>query len=179
MTGKSQTATDLVNVARDTAMGANKAALVSFLADPNVSDLDKQKAASGVLDKENSIYSTSNVLSNLAIQAPAGANEPVETELARVSMADAINEVNSYKREKQALLNREAAKSDTGTMAAFAGLVQTLVPGIAEGETGSILSQLTGNSAESYASAFTLMGTGKASIRDAIDQLPLRNVWRW
>lgn len=172
MTGKSQTATDLVNVARDTAMGANKAALVSYLADPKVSDLDKQKAASGVLDKENSIYSTSNVLSNLAIQAPAGPSEPVETELARVSMADAINEVNSYKRDKQALLNREAAKSDTGTMAAFAGLVQTLVPGIAEGETASIVSQLTGNTASAYASSFTLMGGQKAGIREAIGQLP-------
>lgn len=173
MTGKSQTATDLVNVARDTAMGANKAALVSYLADPNVSDLDKQKAASGVLDKENSIYSTSNVLSNLAIQAPAGPSEPIETELARVSMADAINEVNSYKRDKQALLNREAAKSDTGTMAAFAGLVQTLlVPGIAEGETASIVSQLTGNTASAYASSFTLMGGQKAGIREAIGQLP-------
>lgn len=172
MTGQSQAASDLVNTARDAAMGANKAALVSYLADPKVGDLEKQQAAAGVLDKANSIYSTSNVLSNLALQAPAGPNEPVETEMGRVSMADAINEVNAYKRDKQALLNREAAKGSDSTLAAVAGLVQTLIPGFAEGETGSISSQLSGNTAGSYANAFTLMGSEKANIREAINQLP-------
>jgi hypothetical protein len=172
MTGKSQTAQDLVGASRDAAMGANKAALVSYLADPNVSDVDKQRAAAGVYDQTNAIYSTSNVLSNMALSAPAGTKEPVETETARISMADAINEVNDVKRQKQALLNQEVAKADPDMGKALAGFLETLTPGLPEKHVGSIANGLMNGEGHAYAAAAVLMGQSQAAINNTILQAP-------
>lgn len=170
--GKSETAQALLSTSKDAMMGGNKAALVAYLADPKVSDEDKRNVALGTLDKTNDIYSTSNVLSTNALIAPAARNEPVETEAARISMADAINEVNAYKRDSQALLNQEVAKADPNMGKAFVGFLETLTPGLPEKHVGSILNGLRNGDGHAFAEAATLMGNSQQEINDTISKAP-------
>lgn len=170
--GKSETAQTLLSTSKDAMMGGNKAALVAYLADPKVSDEDKRNVALGTLDRTNDIYSTSNVLSTNALIAPAAPNEPVETETARISMADAINEVNAYKRDSQALLNQEVAKADPNMGKAFVGFLETLTPGLPEKHVGSILNGLRNGDGHAFAEAATLMGNSQQEINDTINKAP-------
>ena len=115
----SQTLDSLASFAKAHNFGKNKQALAEYLADPDVGDAEKHDAAIGTLDVENEMYSLRNSFSTEMLEADSE-GESVEAEFVRVSLADAIVEVNQVKGAQQSLLNREASKLNPTAMGAWA-----------------------------------------------------------
>lgn len=171
MEGKSAAAQELLRVAREKSVGKTQVALSNLLVDPTISDAQKQAAALGALDNTNEMYNTSNILSRESVIAPAG-RESVETETARVSLADSINEINAVKRDQQALFNAEIAKSDPNMRETVEDVINYLMPFAQQNLTGSILDAARGGEKHSFAEAFTLLGDAKMDIKKLVENVP-------
>lgn len=171
MEGKSQAVKELLNVAREKSFAKSQQALANVLIDPNIADEQKQAAATNVLDAANALYNTSNMLSQEALVADAG-KEPVETETARISMSEAIGEVNQYKKAKQAILNSEIAKVDPNMLESVSSVISFMLPFTQQAQTGAILDGLRKGDKHSFAEAFTLLGQSKMDIKGMVSQLP-------
>ena len=171
MTGKSQAADELLRVAREKSVEKSQVALSNILIDPSVSDADKQATANAALDVSNKVYSTSNMLSREALVADAG-HESVETERARISMADAIGEVNAVKKQQQAILNAEIAKKDPNMIQSGVSIINYLMPYSQQLLTGSISDGLLKGDGHAFATALTLLGDSKEDLKETLSKLP-------
>lgn len=171
MTGQSRMAEQLVSMVREKNFGRTRAALVDFLADPSVPDSEKQEASLRVLDANNELYNTRNLLSAEALVAPSG-NESPEVELTRIDFADQFVQVNAYKAEAQKMLNSEAARSNIGAVNAFADVFGYFLPFVEGKYAGDLLSDLRAGDETAYAESLTLLGESKVDIRKVLEQLP-------
>lgn len=102
-------------------------ALVQIIQDPSISEEEKTKA----LDDYNNLQMSELSLNKLVMTESIAADDPGEDyrqEFVRVNTLDAIGEVNDVKRQRQALLNLEAAKSNTETLKAFKDLFVFMLP---------------------------------------------------
>lgn len=171
MEGRSQSSQELLRVARENSVAKSQQALSNILIDPNVSDADKQATAAAALDVANKVYSTSNMLSRESLVADAG-HESVETEYARVSMADAIGEVNDYKKAKQAILNTEVAKNDPNMRDTVEDVINYMMPFAQQNLAGGVLDGLRKGDKHSYAEALTLLGNSKMDIKEILTKMP-------
>lgn len=171
MEGKSQASQAILDTAKAQTFTQQRQALVNMMVDPSVSDEEKHRAAMNLYDEQNSAYNIRNTLSSNAIIAPSG-RENTEMEFTRVNLSDAIDSVNQYKREAQAILNEEVAKTDTETMHAFADAFQYFVPFVESKYAGTVLSDLRGGDASAYGKAFTLLGNAKMDVKEMLAQVP-------
>lgn len=171
MSGKSAAAHELLNVAREKSVKSTQLALSNILVDPTISDEQKQAAAMGALDTTNEMYNTSNILSRESLIASAG-RESVETETARISLADSIGEINAVKREQQKMFNAEVAKTDPNMRETVEDVINYLMPFAQQNLAGSILNDVRGGEKHSFAEAFTLLGDAKMDIKKAVENVP-------
>lgn len=171
MSGKSAAAQELLSVAREKSVKSTQLALSNLLIDPTVSDEQKQAAALGALDTTNEMYNTNNILSRESLIAPAG-REAIETETARVSLADSIGEINAVKREQQKMFNAEIAKSDPNMRETVEDVLNYIMPFAQQNLTGSILNDIRKGEKHSFAEAFTLLGDAKMDIKKAVENVP-------
>lgn len=141
--------------------------LVSVLTDPNISDEQKQAAASNVYDVNNKMYSISNVLSSEALDAPVK-NEPVEAERVRVNIANSIHEVNDVKAQQQQFLNSAVASQDPNLQDKIVDFATMLIPGSDQIMTSKIRAAATGEQLSSWAHSFLELGQSKQDIRDLV-----------
>jgi hypothetical protein len=169
--GKSQTADDLAQMAKDQQYQQSQQGLISVLSDPKVSDADKRLAADKVYDEGSALYNTRNILSSRALEEPSG-RESVEQEVVRVNLAESINEINDYKRKSQEILNRSVAEKNPEMGKIMSDVVDMFMPFVEQKYAGSIVADLKDNKPGAYGSAVTLLGDTKMSIRDMLTGLP-------
>lgn len=172
-TGSSPSAEAILNTARAKSIQAARGDVIDFLANPEATDEEKQSVANQYLDEANEQHNIRNIVSLETLADDAGP-ESVEEEFVRVGLADSIENVNEYKRQAQALLNREVAKSSTDTMDAFMDIAEILVPFTESKNIGSILAEYRGegNKVGAYTKALTLLGDAKSDLRGVLENLP-------
>ncbi len=142
-------------------------ALTNILRDPSVSEKQKQKALE---DYQN--YSLTNFSLNKAVMTESlvadDEGENPRQERVRVNYIDAINEVNQSKREMQALLSREAAKTDPSTLKALKDIVtDSILPFYHSGYIAKQTYEDTGSIWEGI-KAFVASGEAQKKMRDSI-----------
>jgi len=169
--GKSSTADDLTQMAKDQQYQQSQQGLISVLSDPNVSDEEKKQAANRVYDEGSALYNTRNMLSSRALQEPSG-SESVEQEVVRVNLASSINEINDYKRKSQEILNQSVAEKNPAMGKIMSDVVDMFMPFVEQKYAGSIVGDLKDNKPGAYGAAVTLLGDTKMSIRDMLTGLP-------
>lgn len=170
--GKSATADDLVQVAKDQQYQQSQQGLIHVLSDPNISDADKQLAAAKVFDEGSDLYNTRNMLSSRVLEEPSG-NESVEQEVVRTNLASSINEINEYKRQSQAVLNAAIAEKNPETGKILSDVIDIFMPFVEQKYAGSIVADLRDEKVGSYGAALTLLGDTKMSIREMLVGLPM------
>lgn len=169
--GKSQASETIFDLAKQQSFNQQKQALVDYLIDPKVSDEEKAKATASVLDWNNERYNVRNTLSTNALIAPSG-RENTEQEFVRINLSDSVAAVNSYKREAQAVLNREVSDTDSEGMAAFAEAFQYFVPFVENKFAGDVLSDLQEGKVGSYGKAMAMLGSAKMDIKEMLNRVP-------
>lgn len=152
----------------------SKKVMLDVLASPDFSDEQKQAAAGAVLDLNNEMYSVDSILAAESLGAE-NSNEPPEAEYVRVSMAEAIGELNQFKEDAQALLNHEASKTNPNAIMAFADVFEYMIPFIESKFAGSVLSDMRGGDRSAYLKAFTMLGNSKKEIRDMLYEMPVQD----
>lgn len=172
-TGSSPSAEAILNTAKQQSLQAARGDVIDFLANPEATDEEKQNVANKYLDEANEQYNIRNIVSLETLAEDSGV-ESVEQEFVRVGLADSIEEVNEYKRQSQALLNREVAKSNTETMDAFMDIFGYFTPFVESKNIGAILSDYRGgdDKVASYGKALTLLGNAKTELKDVLQNLP-------
>ena len=161
----------LLRLTKEKSYTKSRQALVDLLADPNYSDEDKSVAVNKVMDIKSEQYSMRNILSEEALIAPSH-GESVEGEAARVSLADAISEINIYKDKQQKLLNMEVSKLNADTANVFGDLLEYALPFVAQKFTSDILDGVRNGEGWAFDEAFTLMGSTKNEIRTNLLKMP-------
>ena len=169
--GKSATADDLTQMAKDQQYQQSQKGLISVLSDPSITDDEKKLAAGRVYDEGSALYNTRNMLSSRALEEPSG-RESVEQEVVRINLADSINDINDYKRKSQEILNSAVAAKNPETGKILSDVVDMLVPFVEQKYAGSIVGDLRDNKPGAYGAALTLLGDTKMSIREMLTGLP-------
>lgn len=172
MEGKSSTADDLVDYAKQTQFEKSRQSLVGVLVDPAIPDDVKKQAAMRVYDQQSDLYNTRNILSQQALEGDAG-KESVEQSVVRVSLADSIQKINEYKLNQQKVLNGEAAKANPDAGKAFSDIFDMMVPFVEQKYAGTISADLKEGKAGAYGQALTLLGNSKMDIKDMLVGLPI------
>lgn len=168
---QSEAYNNIMSMIKDKTFEANRSAFVDFLADPSVSDGEKKLAAEAMLDREAEAYSPQNIIATASLVEEDGPNEPIEKENGRIALADVMYEVQQRKGEMQNLLNREVAKSDISTKTATLDFLQYMMPFMESTFAGKIKADLEEDDS-AFLDAFTLLGSAKSEIRDAIKNAP-------
>lgn len=171
MQGKSATADDLTQMAKDQQYQQSQQGLISVLSDPSVSDADKRLAAGRVYDEGSDLYNTRNMLSSRALEEPSG-TESVEQEVVRINLAESITQINDYKLKTQAILNASVAAKNPDAGKILSDVVDMFVPFVEQKYAGSIVADLRDDKPGSYGAALTLLGDTKMSIREMLTGLP-------
>ena len=169
--GKSATADDLTQMAKDQQYQQSQQGLVSVLTDPNITDDEKKLAAGKVYDEGSALYNTRNMLSSRALEEPSG-NESVEQEVVRINLADSINDINDYKRKSQEILNGAVAAKNPEMGKIMSDVVDMFMPFVEQKYAGAIVGDLKDNKPGAYGAALTLLGDTKMSIREMLSGLP-------
>lgn len=169
--GKSSTADDLTQMAKDQQYQQSQQGLVSVLTDPSITDDEKKLAVGKVYDEGSALYNTRNMLSSRALEEPSG-SESVEQEVVRINLADSINDINDYKRKSQEILNGAVAAKNPAMGKILSDVVDMFVPFVEQKYAGSIVADLRDNKPGAYGAALTLLGDTKMSIRDMLTGLP-------
>lgn len=174
---QSLTADKMVNDIRASESQITATALSEFLVDPTYDDATKQKIAKDFLDKESKRYNVRNTLSQKVLAEPIEENE--EQAAVRLNVGAWIDEVNSFKKKEQALVNAEIMKSDASTSAAFMDIAQYLTPYMESAMVGKLVKdfrsmQETGEDATGIAAdAMVLLGSAKMEIVEALKKMPV------
>lgn len=145
--------------------------LADILADPSVSDEQKQAVADAYLDESSSLYSLRNVVSAEALVEDVD-DETEESSNARISVADNLEAVNEYHRQKQIRLNRELAAQDPTMLETAAGFLEIMAPYAEQTITGNMLSEVRNGDKTAYLEAFSLLGSSKEAIADNLRKVP-------
>lgn len=172
--GKSAAADALVEQVRQKSLQLNTQALVNVLADPNISDEEKQAAALSALDVTAAQYDVRNLLSVEAAAANIPNEEP-RAEMHRVDVASIITGVNEFKKQEQALLNSELAKEDGDTIKQIGDALGYFLPFAESKVAGSILSRMREGDAAAYGEALVLLGEAKMDIREMLERTPVED----
>ncbi len=125
--GTSQLAETITQEERDAALLADQRALGELIADESIDQETKQLSASAFIDSVNSRYQPRDLLSTkAAVQDSLGEN--AEQETVRVNTSSIIREVNQAKKQRQAILNKEVARSNPDTMDTVVDFMELMVP---------------------------------------------------
>lgn len=170
-------ADNMVQSLREQEASLSAAGLSEFLVDPSYDDATKSRIAREFLDKESARFNVRNTLSQKVLAEPIEENE--EQAAVRLDVGAWVNEVNSYKKKEQALINSEVAKNDIETATAFMDVVQYLSPYMESAMVGKLVKdfrtkQETGEDATGVAAdAMVLLGSAKMEMVDALKKMPL------
>lgn len=172
MEGKSQSADELVEYARQQQFEQSRSALVGIMVDPTISDDVKRQAALNVYDTSSAMYNTRNILSAKALEEDAG-KESVEQEVVRVSLADSIQEINDYKLRQQEIINASVASKNPDSGKALSDIIDMFIPFVEQKFAGTISADLKEGKAGAYGQALTLLGNSKMDIKQMLVGLPI------
>lgn len=172
MTGKSDLSDTLVADARQKAIAGNTKALVSVLADPNLSDDQKRQAAMNALDETGAQYEVRNLLSYEALKAPVQLESP-RAEEQRIDTATIIQGVNEFKKQEQAILNAELNQEDPAAIRQIGNVLEYILPFVEGKVAGQVLSRMQDGDATAYVEALTLLGESKVDLQNILRSVPV------
>lgn len=170
-TGSSVAADRILQMAKEKSFSRAREAFTDFLADPEVSDGAKQRLASDYLDVQNERFNIRNIVSEESLISDSG-SETVEQENVRVSLADAIEEINEYKREAQALLNQEAAQANKGVTDSYFDIVEYIMPYVESKFVGETLNEYRGGDSSAFIKSAFLLGNAKEELVEGLRKMP-------
>lgn len=171
-TGAAPTSTsDMLKKANERNFAGAKSALIDILADPDISDEEKMQASSGLMNIESEGKDLSTILAYRSLENEESDGNG-ETEFTRVALADAIEDVQSYNKEAQRVLNETKMGSSHGA-AEFMLDFATLVTPFAEARmmTGIANDLRDGKDGALNEAIFTL-GSLKTDLKEMVTKLP-------
>lgn len=177
-TGLSTTSEELLQRVRTSELEGLKAAVMDFVADPNIDDDTKLNTIGSMTDIQNEMFNSRNLLSTKALSVDSGFETPKE-EAVRVDIAGAINEINEFKKWKQAVINREVAKADVSTGKAVMDIMSFIAPYTEQARITDIVTEFNkqqeagANSLELVAEAVTFMGSMKSDIKEYLTKMSI------
>ena len=157
--------------ARSFAMEAERKAMADILTDPDISDEAKQSAADAFLDANSSLYNVRNIASAEALIADVN-DETEESSDARINVADRLQDINEYHRERQIRLNRELASQDPSMLEVGAGFLEIMAPYAEQTISANTLSEIRDGDKGAYLEAFTLLGSSKEEFANTLSRVP-------
>lgn len=172
--GQSVLGSQLRDKARQDHQAYYKNALVSVLADPNISIEAKDAAVNKVYNKDSSLYSETRILQSGALSAPV-ANENAEEESRRSYFANVLDHADNVRRQQQQALNAAMALHDSETTDKIGDFLQGLIPFNEQLRVGSQLTAMGENPFTAYAKAILAPGSTKEDIRRKIQDAPLED----
>tara|TARA_R100001086_G_scaffold249777_1_gene190876 strand:+ start:6615 stop:11276 length:4662 start_codon:yes stop_codon:yes gene_type:complete len=175
--GSSVTEDSILEDATKESFGAAKSAATDFLTDPNFTDSQKEKALLAVLDKENSKYNSTNMLSTkqAVVDVPG---ESLEDEIVRINVTSRIDEINEYKKKTQELYNAERVKVSNDGMSLFLDAIEFLLPQNEQQRANNVRNAIINKglldeeTQGDISGLFSLLGNLKGDMRDVIKNLP-------
>lgn len=177
--GWSATADQVVLGAKEQSFNEARTATVDFLADPMFDDETKGEVAKRFLDRTSDAFGMRNILATRQL-AEVQEDQTPETEKGFISLAPLVNEINQYKRDKQALLNKSAAMLSSDMTDVFVDLASIVVPGVEEVQVARLVADIKGENGEEASlaakgKALLLMGSTKAEIKENLMKVPVKD----
>ncbi len=163
----------VVERARQQTKEKGQKALVSLMTDPDLSDEEREASVNAYMDETSSLYDLQNVVATEALIAESDPDETVEAETARINSAELLDNVNQYRADKQALLNRELAKNNQGLMGNIADFLEIMVPFTEGTVSGRTVSGIRDGDGLAIAQGLAWLGGSKAQVRDTLKGLPI------
>lgn len=171
--GNDQMAQELLQSARGQVQKKGQDAFVGVMTDPDLSDEDKQAAASVYMDEKSSLYDIQNLAATEALVSDSDPDETMESETARINFAETLEEANAFRKDKQALLNAELAKNNQGMMGNIVDFIEMMGPFVEGSVSGRTLSNMRKGDASAIAEGLAWTGGSKTEIRDAMKNMPI------
>lgn len=125
--GTSQLADTITQEEKDVALLADQRALGVLIADPTKNLETKRITAEAFINSVNARYQPRDLLSTKAATEDS-VGENSEQEIVRVNTAAIIQEVNQSKKQRQAILNSEVARSNPDTMDTVIDFAEMMIP---------------------------------------------------
>lgn len=161
----------IVQMAKEKNFSKAKGAMIEYLSDPQYSDEEKSELANAVLDATNQVYNVNNTLSAESLEAD-NSIENNEQEYVRVSLSSGINELNQIKAETQALVNVEAAKSNSDLAAGYADIVEYMLPFVETKFSADVVDAMRNGEGWAIDEAFVALGSLKMNAKELISSIP-------
>ena len=171
--GTSETADNVVTMAKTRKSQAEKEAVVDLIGDAAI-DLEVR----GKIAKEFANKKEEDSRLNVMIAEESGAQDssPFETrgeERQRVDLVGAIKEVDDYQAYVQRELNAETLKNTPGFWSPFADFLELVAPFAEQTALTKVVTLLRKGDQKAAVEAFVLMGNGKTGLRDWFQNMPI------
>lgn len=168
--GQSRAGEAIQQEARQRSYGQARQGMMDVLADPTVDDETKRNAALGFLDETNPRYNVRNTASFESLSEESQ-GESVEAEDVRISIADALEEVNDYKLWQQSVITTEANRRNPDLHRALYDIGEMMLPFVEGAQISTIRSKMEGDPGGGLLD-MVLYGFAKMDIKEAIKSLP-------
>lgn len=171
--GQSQTQTELLSQVRSQTQAEYTPSLLATLANPGISDEDKQRAINNVYDQSSQLYTPANVLSARTLSAPTS-NSNKEEDNVRINIGNFSQRMNAEKAQAQSVLNAALNRNEPGSKDKVMSFIESLIPLASSVSAAKVAAGLDPEHATTAAikAFFGGVGSSKEKIRDLINNAP-------
>jgi len=171
--GQSQTATGLFKQAQQNAIRQNVDPLMDILANPNITDEQKQKAVGAVYDVNSAIYSPSNIVSTKALSTAPLTTPNAEQDKTRFDISAITTELNAAKAGVQSVYNSAMSQSQPDLRQHITDFAIGVLPFTRQYMVSKIAADQTDAPVKAFLSTF-IGGIGSQTqyLKQQIDSLP-------
>lgn len=167
--GQSRAGEAIQQEARRRSYGQARQGMMDVLADPTVDDETKRIAAVEFLDETNPRYNVRNTASFESLSEDSQ-GESVEAEDVRISIADALEEVNDYKLWQQSVITTEANRRNPSLARSMYNFAELMVPFAEAAQVGTIKEKMEVDPGGAIMD-MVFFGSAKMDVRNAIRSL--------
>lgn len=172
---QSLTTERIIQGAQANRMESSRRVLLDMLSDPNVSPEEKEQAALGFMQGVGEASGLRTMVAEQALIEDGGEEDNGEYEIVRLNYAEVLDEADSYRKDMQALINTELAKSDSSLTNDIFSFVEVITPFMEQGQLASIVNEFADSEDKTaaVAKAMLFMGDSREDVYNAIKKLPL------
>jgi hypothetical protein len=171
--GQSQTQTNLLNKVSADTQAQYTPSLLSTMANPGISDEDKQRAASNFYDQNSKLYTPANVLTTRSLSSPTANSNPEEDSV-RLNIGNFSQRMNDEKQQQQQVLNEALAKNEPTTKSSVVAFIDSLIPLASSLSQAKIAAGMDPDNATKafITSFFSGVGNSRQKLVDMINNQP-------
>lgn len=152
-------------------MAEAQRAYIDILADPEISDEQKLQATQGMKNITSGGQDLSTMLAYKSLSEDE-LDSNGETEYVRVSLADAIDDVQSYNREAQKIYNEGVMGSSTNGAEFLADFITIVIPFTEAKFAAGIANDLRNGKDGAWNEALSTLGSLKMDMKEMLTKLP-------